>query len=99
MQTVKGRAQALVTRGNQVLMVQHCVGDEAWYCLPGGGIEVGESPAQAALRELREECNVIGTIAAPTGCGMQALAGNSAPPVAAPTVCDARVSFAATAPA
>ncbi|MCL2532241.1 MAG: NUDIX hydrolase [Oscillospiraceae bacterium] len=62
MQENNGRAQALVTRGNQVLMVQHCMGDDAHYCLPGGGIECGETPEQAALRELREECNVTGTI-------------------------------------
>ena len=33
-----------------------------WWCLPGGGVEKGESPAEAVLRELEEECNVEGTI-------------------------------------
>jgi len=58
----KGRAQCLVIRGNKTLMVRHCVESDAYYCLPGGAIEPGELPEQAALRELQEECNVAGTI-------------------------------------
>jgi 8-oxo-dGTP diphosphatase len=58
----KGRAQSLVIRENKILMVKHkCDGDE-WFCLPGGGIEKEETPAQAAIRELQEECLVSGTI-------------------------------------
>ena len=30
--------------------------------MPGGGVERAETPAEAALRELREECCVEGTI-------------------------------------
>jgi len=58
----KGRAQCLVVRDNKILMVKHCHGGESWWCSPGGAIEPGETPEQAALRELREECNVAGTI-------------------------------------
>jgi len=32
------------------------------YCTPGGGIKEGETPEEAAVRELREECNVEGTV-------------------------------------
>ena len=35
---------------------------KTWWCLPGGGVEKGEPPAEAVLRELKEECNVEGTI-------------------------------------
>ena len=55
------RAQCIVHRGNRLLMVQHRL-DGGYWALPGGGVEEGETPAQAALRELREECCVEGVI-------------------------------------
>ena len=58
----RGRAQCLVVRGGKILMVKHRHGGEEWYCSPGGGIERGETPEQAAIRELREECNVSGRV-------------------------------------
>ncbi|RKU14670.1 hypothetical protein C6501_07955 [Candidatus Poribacteria bacterium] len=47
-------------------MVKHRHKGEEWWCLPGGRIEEDETPEQAALRELREECRVEGTIIRPT---------------------------------
>jgi 8-oxo-dGTP pyrophosphatase MutT (NUDIX family) len=43
-------------------MVQHHHQGVTWWCLPGGGVEPGETAAQAALRELEEECGVSGAI-------------------------------------
>jgi len=51
----------VVVRDGRVLMVKHRHQGEEWWCLPGGGLEPGETPEQGALRELREECNVTGT--------------------------------------
>ncbi|RDI45519.1 NUDIX hydrolase [Falsibacillus pallidus] len=49
-------AQALVIQDNKVLMVKQYVqrGDIVWN-FPGGGIEAGETPQQACLREVKEE--------------------------------------------
>jgi 8-oxo-dGTP pyrophosphatase MutT (NUDIX family) len=45
-------------------MVKHRDDREEWWCLPGGGIEENEEAAEAALRELEEECRVKGKIVA-----------------------------------
>lgn len=59
------RAQCIVYRDDKLLMAKHLSMDgEEWWCLPGGGIEPGETPLEAALRELEEECNVKGRIVA-----------------------------------
>ena len=60
------RAQCLVHRQKRILMVKHRHEGEEWWCLPGGRIEADETPEQAALRELWEECRVRGTIIRPT---------------------------------
>jgi 8-oxo-dGTP pyrophosphatase MutT (NUDIX family) len=43
-------------------MVKHRVEHEEYWCLPGGGREENESPAEAAVRELAEECGVDGVV-------------------------------------
>jgi len=56
-------ALCLVVRGKKILMVKHArPGQHEYYTLPGGGIESGETPEQAAIRELKEECGVTGKI-------------------------------------
>ena len=47
----KGRAQCLITKGNKILMVKHNQCGIEYFCLPGGGIEDGETPENAAARE------------------------------------------------
>lgn len=60
--THKPRVQAIVVREGHVLMVKHRLHGVEWWCLPGGGLEPGETPEEGALRELQEECSVDGTV-------------------------------------
>ena len=57
-----GRCQCIVVRNNKILMVKHVHDNRSWLCLPGGGIEDNENADEGALRELQEECNVLGKI-------------------------------------
>jgi len=56
------RAQCLIVREQKILMVKHRENDYEYWCLPGGRIEPDELPSEAALRELREECNLTGRV-------------------------------------
>jgi ADP-ribose pyrophosphatase YjhB (NUDIX family) len=60
------RAQCIVHRGKHILLAKHRQDGEEWWCLPGGGVEPHETAAEAALRELREECGVVGKIVCQT---------------------------------
>ncbi|SHE14173.1 RNA pyrophosphohydrolase [Chlamydia abortus] len=53
----KQRAQAIIIDRGQILMARHYDHyiSQYYWCFPGGGIEAGESPEQAVVRELKEE--------------------------------------------
>ena len=56
-------AGGLVVRGEEVLLIA-TAGGRRWQ-LPKGHLEAGELPAEAAVREVREETGVTGSIVAP----------------------------------
>lgn len=61
----RDRSQSMVIRGNRILLVEHQLFGRDFFNLPGGGIEENETPEQAAIRELEEECQVKGTLVRP----------------------------------
>ena len=61
----RDRAQCMVCRGDQILMIEHRMKGRDFFNLPGGGVEEGETPEEAALRELKEEAHVDGKIVRP----------------------------------
>jgi len=52
------RAVAVVERDGKVLVIRRHLDGRDYAVLPGGGIEDGEAPADAAARELAEECGL-----------------------------------------
>lgn len=66
-------AYALCTRGDTVLLCRIAQGATASYdgywTLPGGGIEFGEHPEAAAMRELEEEAGLTGRLVGLLGVG------------------------------
>ena len=62
---MRDRSVVFVIRNNKILMEKlnyPSEGKDDFYSIPGGGIEAGETPEQAAIRELKEECGLDGTI-------------------------------------
>ncbi len=56
--TIPAAAIVLVTRGNKVLAVSRGT-DYQNMNMPGGGVEAGEKPEEAAVRELQEETGIL----------------------------------------
>lgn len=54
----RARATCVVLRGDQVLLIKRHRDDRNYFVVPGGGIEPGETPEQACLRELDEETSL-----------------------------------------
>jgi ADP-ribose pyrophosphatase YjhB (NUDIX family) len=49
------RAQVVVVQGDRILLARHQSDDRVYWVLPGGAVEGHEAPAEAAVREVREE--------------------------------------------
>ncbi|RYB90046.1 NUDIX domain-containing protein [Nocardioides oleivorans] len=56
------RAVCVAFDGDSVLVIARQQDGRAYCVLPGGGVEPGETPEVAVLRELAEETGLIGTV-------------------------------------
>ena len=52
---IRPRACGALIHDDTILMVRHAEPTRSYWTLPGGGIEAGETPAEAAVREVGEE--------------------------------------------
>lgn len=57
---MKEKVYAYITSGNRLLVFQHRDYPEAGFQVPGGTLDPGEEPAEAVLREAREETGLDG---------------------------------------
>ncbi len=62
---VRVRVNALVVQGDEILLVQHrplFSGETPFWLPPGGGLELGETAAEGAAREVLEETGLVVTV-------------------------------------
>ena len=55
MNQIRHTARAIVMHRGNILLMERWRGNAHYFSIPGGGIEAGETPEQAAARELDEE--------------------------------------------
>jgi 8-oxo-dGTP pyrophosphatase MutT (NUDIX family) len=56
---VKNRAGIILIEENKLALIERHRADRHYFAFPGGGIDDGESPEQAAVREAEEELGVL----------------------------------------
>lgn len=55
---MRNRGSSVIIENNKVALIKRVRAEQEYYVFPGGGIEHGESPEQAAIRETFEELGV-----------------------------------------
>lgn len=56
------RVAAIIVEDGRILLVRHEKDGQSYWMLPGGGVDYGETLAEALRRELREELNIEAAI-------------------------------------
>lgn len=55
---MRKRAAGIIIKDGKILLLHRQKAGRVYYIIPGGGIEKGETPEQAAKREIKEETNL-----------------------------------------
>ncbi|MGF2616500.1 NUDIX domain-containing protein [Rossellomorea vietnamensis] len=55
---VRNRGAVVIIEDGMALLIKRVKNDEEYYVFPGGGVETGETPEEAAIREAKEELGV-----------------------------------------
>lgn len=71
----RGVKVMLFNPAGELLLIRNSYGNRAMFVLPGGGIGRGETPAQAAAREIKEEIGLAADDLEPIGVYQSAAEG------------------------
>lgn len=52
------RVAGILIKDNKILLIEHKKNDKKYWLIPGGGVDWGESTAEALIREYKEETNL-----------------------------------------
>ena len=55
---MRQRAAGIIIQDGKILLLHRQKAGEIYYIIPGGGLEAGETPQQAAKREIKEETDL-----------------------------------------
>ena len=55
---MKTASRVIILNQGKILLIHRLKSGQEYYVLPGGSIEKGETPQQAAIREIKEETNL-----------------------------------------
>ena len=56
------RVAGILIEKNKILLIEHKKNDKKYWLIPGGGVDWGESTAEALIREYKEETNLDVTV-------------------------------------
>ena len=55
---MRQRAAGIIVKDGKILLLHRQKAGRTYYIIPGGGLEAGETPQQAAKREIKEETDL-----------------------------------------
>ena len=56
------RVAGIIIENNKILLIEHLKKNKKYWLVPGGGVDWGESTAEALIREYKEETNLDITV-------------------------------------